>query len=111
MTPFRWESRCLSDDPFAWDFGDGEVLLANKMVTNRKGGTCHHCAGECEPGTRNRVIREACDGSIDTYRFCQSCSFGMAVYDIRPSILDARIALGDERRARTALASLTGEGL
>lgn len=97
--PFRWEPLCLADDPFAGDFGDGEVLLSDKMVTNRKGGTCQTCAGECAPGTRNRVIREAYDGRVHSTRFCQQCCFAMAVYDIRPSIADARFALGESRRA------------
>lgn len=96
---FRWEGLCLSDDPFAGDFGNGETLLANKMVTNRKGGICHHCHGECEPGTRNRVITERDEEGLYSYRFCQQCCFAMAVYDRRPSIGDARFALGEQRRA------------
>jgi RNase P subunit RPR2 len=97
--PFRWEARCLADDPFAGDFGDGEVALSNKMVTNRKGGTCHTCAGECWPGTRNRVMVERAGGELATYRWCQSCCFAMAVYGRRPSIGDARFALGELIRA------------
>lgn len=99
--PFRWEADCLAEDPFAGDFGDSEVLLSDKMVTNRKGGYCWMCAGECQPGTRNRVIREAYEGSIHTTRFCQQCCFAMAVYDRRPSIGDARYKLGEERRSST----------
>lgn len=98
--PFRWEGRCLSDDPFAGDFGDGEVQISDKMVTNRKGGECHHCAGECVTGTRNRVIVERDDDGLHSYRFCQQCCFAMAVYDIRPSLGDTRFALGHERRSR-----------
>lgn len=103
MSRFRWEDRCLSDDPFAGDFGSGEVSLSDKMVTNRKGGTCHTCAGHCEPGTRNRVLTERGDEGLETFRWCEPCCFAMAVYDIRPSIADARHALGEERR-RQALA-------
>jgi hypothetical protein len=98
---FRWEASRLSDDPFAGDFGDGEVALSDKMVTNRKGGTCHTCAGECAPGTRNRVMVERAGGELATYRWCQSCCFAMAVYDRRPSIGDARFALGDAARLST----------
>lgn len=39
---------CLSDDPFAGDYGGaggGDRVLSDKMVTNRKGGVCHMCAG------------------------------------------------------------------
>lgn len=98
---FRWETACLSDDPFAGDFGgsgDGDAVLSDKMVTNRKGGTCHSCAGECAPGTRNRVRVEVCDGDLMRFRWCQLCSFAMAVYAIRPSIAERLITLGKERR-------------
>ena len=97
--PFRWEAEALADDPFAGDFGNGEVALSNKMVTTRGGGTCHTCAGECLPGTRNRVLTERGDEGLETFRWCQTCCFAMAVYGIRPSIGDARFALGEERRA------------
>jgi hypothetical protein len=106
---FRWEADCLADDPFAGDFGNGEVALSNKMVTNRNGGTCHTCAGECVPGTRNRVLTERGDEGLETFRWCQSCCFAMAVYDRRPSIGDTRQALGDQRRA--AAGALTSERL
>jgi len=95
---FRWESLCLADDPFAGDFGDGEVVLSDKMVTNRKGGTCATCHGVCEPGTRNRVRVERYDGVLERFRWCQTCCFAMAVYDIRSSIADRQQALGDARR-------------
>lgn len=98
---FRWEDRCMSDDPFAGDFGgsgDGDRVLSDKMVTNRKGGTCHSCAGDCEAGTRNRVRAEVYDGELMRFRWCQQCCFGMAVYDIRPSIAERLISLGNERR-------------
>lgn len=98
MKPFRWEPDCLADDPFAGDFGDGEAVLSDKMATNRKGGTCHMCAGQCVPGTRTRVMTERTSEGLTSYRWCQCCSFAMAVYDRRPSIGDARIALGDTRR-------------
>lgn len=90
---FRWEGLCLSDDPFAGDFGNGETALSDKMVTNRKGGECHMCGQHCAHGTRNRVMVERGDDGLATYRWCQSCCFAMAVYDIRPSIGDARILL------------------
>jgi hypothetical protein len=93
---FRWESRCMSEDPFAGDFGDGEVVLSDKMVTARGGGKCHACGGTCEPQTRNRVLTERDGGDLITFRWCQPCCFGLAVYDIRPSILDARIGYRDQ---------------
>lgn len=100
---FRWEQRCLADDPFAGDFGGsggGDRVLSDKMVTNRGGGTCHNCAGECQPGTRNRVRAEIFDGDLMRFRWCQLCSFSMAVYDIRPSIADRLLRIGDERRLK-----------
>lgn len=116
MSAFRWEPRCLSDDPFAGDYGGacaGDGLLSDKMVTTRGGGTCHSCAGQCAPGTRNRVRVEVYDGELMRFRWCQQCCFGMAVYDIRPSIADRLIALGDERRRNpscmTAAASASKE--
>ena len=74
-------------------------MLSDKMVTNRKGGTCHNCAGECHPGTRNRVLVEVYDGELMRFRWCQTCCFAMAVYDIRPSLGDRLNALGQQRRA------------
>lgn len=97
--PFRWEPDCLADDPFAGDFGGGETALSDKMVTNRKGGTCHTCAGDCAPGTRNRVLTERGDDGLETFRWCQACCFAMAVYDRRPSIGDRQFELGQQRRA------------
>lgn len=110
--PFRWEADCLSDDPFAGDFGSGEVALSDKMVTNRKGGTCHTCAGPCEPGTRNRVLTERGEDGLQTFRWCQCCCFAMAVYDRRSSIADARHAIGEKRREsiRASLSKSPSDG-
>ena len=99
---FRWEDRCLHVDPFAGDYGGacaGDGVLSDRMVTNRKGGTCHNCAGECQIGTRNRVRVEVYDGDLMRFRWCQQCCFAMAVYDIRPSIADRLVTLGHTRRA------------
>jgi len=101
MMAFRWEERCMSDDPFAGDFeggGDSDRVLSDKMVTTRGGGTCQSCGGQCEKGTRNRVRTEVYDGELMGFRWCQPCCFGMAVYDIRPTILDTRIQQRSTRR-------------
>lgn len=86
----------MSDDPFAGDYGGGCVgdgVLSDKMVTNRKGGTCSTCQGPCEPGTRNRVRVEVYDGEFMRFRWCVHCCFGMAVAGIgRHSIIEARIS-------------------
>ena len=92
--PRRWEELCMADDPFAGDYGGsgaGDGVLADKMVTNRKGGTCSTCGGPCAPGTRNRVRSEVYDSEFMRFRWCETCCFAMAVYDIRPSLLDRRI--------------------
>lgn len=67
----RWEADCMADDPFAGDYGgscDSDAVLSDKMVTNRKGGTCSTCEGECLPGTRNRVRVEVYDGELMRFR-------------------------------------------
>ena len=90
---FRWEPQTLCHDPFAGDFGDqSDRILSDKMVTARKGGRCHDCGEIAQPGTRNRVRSEVVDGEMMSFRWCEKCCFGMAVYDRRPSILDRRIA-------------------
>lgn len=99
----NWEAMCLSDDPFAGDFGgggDGDQVLSDKMVTTRGGGTCSTCHGPCEPKTRNRVRVEVYDGEMMRFRWCQPCCRAMAAAGIgRDSIIEARISLGRERRA------------
>lgn len=100
---FRWEPACLSDDPFAGDFGGSDDrILSDKIVTNRNGGECHTCAGPCAPGTRNRVRAEVYDGELHRFRWCQLCAFAMAVYDRRPSIGDRQFEIGEARRASRA---------
>lgn len=100
--PFRWEDMCMSDDPFAGDLGGGgggDHVLTDKMVTNRRGGTCHTCAGECAPSSRNRVRTEVYDGEMMSFRWCQTCCFGMAIAGLgRDNFIEARIRIGDERR-------------
>jgi hypothetical protein len=102
VTAHRWEPMCLSANPFDGDYGGsgaGDCVLTDKMVTNRKGGTCHMCGGPCEPRTRNRYRTEVYDGEFMTFRWCVQCCFAMAVYGLgRFSLADARERLGNERR-------------
>lgn len=111
MSVHRWEGRCLADDPFAGDYGGSggsDRVLSDRMVTARKGGDCQACGQNAEPGTRNRVRCEVYDGELMVFRWCEPCCFGMAVYDVRPSILDRRIAF---RKAAAFLQSnRQGEG-
>ena len=89
----------MSDDPFAGDFegcGSGDRVISDKMVTNRRGGKCHACGGDCKPKTRNRVRAEIYDGGLVRFRWCQPCCRAMAVYGLRPSILEARISANQQ---------------
>lgn len=72
------ESECLAYNPFEGDFGDGEVILSDKIVTARKGGVCHLCGQQIKAGTRVRSRKEACDGRIDHFRWCTECCASMA---------------------------------
>ncbi len=100
-----WERDCLADDPFEGDYGGSggsDGVLSDKMVTARKGGECHHCAGQAEPDTRNRVRVEVYDGEFMRFRWCEPCCRAMAEYVQNggdSETLHKRIALGQERRA------------
>jgi hypothetical protein len=96
-----WERDCLADDPFAGDFGDGERILSDKMVTSRGVGECHDCAETPLPGTRNRVRVEAYGSEILRFRWCETCCRLMArahVDEAAANELEARI--GKALRAR-----------
>lgn len=77
MTTFD-EKECMACNPFEGDFGDGEIVLTDKIVTARKGGTCHLCRQEIKPGERIRTRKEAYDGKIDNFRWCSECCSAMA---------------------------------
>lgn len=97
-----WERDCLADDPFAGDFGDGERVLSDKMVTARGVGECHACAEQPLPGTRNRVRVEAYGSELLRFRWCEPCCRLMArshVDDDAFMEMEARIQAGQQRRA------------
>jgi len=76
-----WEARCLSTDPFAGDFsggGEGDGVLSDKMVTARKAGECHACAGQLQPGTRVRRRAEVYDSEFMRFGWCEPCCRAMA---------------------------------
>lgn len=82
MTDDLWcEQDCLSVDPFAGDFGDGEILFSDRIVTaaKRHDACCNICGGSIEKGERHRARREAWNGSCVTTRFCASCCAAMAI--------------------------------
>lgn len=96
-----WESECLATDPFEGDYGDaGDRTLRDKMVTARKGGICHDCAGEIEPGTRVRSRADIFDGEMMSFRWCETCCRAQALsWEDEGKAWEARISIGHERRA------------
>lgn len=73
------EEAALAADPFQGDFGNGEVVLRDKIVTARKEGECQTCPDGIRPGTRIRSLteRDPHEGLV-TYRFCNACCVAMA---------------------------------
>lgn len=84
------EQQALAYDPFSGDFGDGETVLEDKIVTARKGGECNTCPDGILPGTRVRVLREKDDEGFHRYRFCNACCVAMAKDE--EDEIEARIA-------------------
>lgn len=92
-----WADLCLACDPFAGDFGEpGDRLLSDKIVKVRKVGVCQICEGDVAVGTFARRRSEIFDGELERFSFCESCCIAMADQD--DEALNARQALGDERR-------------
>lgn len=75
------EHQCMLCDPFAGDFGDGERILSDKIVTTAKTheGVCNICSGDIVKGTRSRSRVEANYGEVQSYRWCEPCCIAMAV--------------------------------
>jgi hypothetical protein len=75
-----WPKHCLAHDPFAGDFGDGERVLRDKIVEARKfyHKGCDYCGDGIVKYEEHRVLVEASDGTIKTFRFCQECCIAMA---------------------------------
>ena len=97
-----WEAMCLACDPFEGDqdgCGDSDRVLSDKIVTNRCGGKCFLCQGECLPKTKNRVRVEVYDGDLMRFRWCEPCCIAMAVYPENELPLDQQIELGRIRSA------------
>jgi hypothetical protein len=91
-----WEENCLSADPFEGDYGgacDGDGVLSDKIVTVRKGGECHTCAGQVAPGTRVRRRTEVYDGELMRFSWCEPCCEAMADLD-NPDTYEDRIEIG-----------------
>lgn len=103
-----WEGDCLACDPFDGDFGGGgenDGVLSDKIVTCRKPGECHTCAGQSEKGSRVRRRAEVYDGEFMRFLWCTDCCIAMADeggWDEGKGRwfdpYEDRIALGKERR-------------
>lgn len=74
------EDDCLSVDPFAGNFGDGEIVLSDKIVRAAKTHPvcCNICGGDVQKGARHRALVEAYAGKVMTFRFCPECCLAMA---------------------------------
>ncbi len=69
------EADWMRFNPFEGDFGDGEKVLADKIVTAAKthAGACLTCGGHVAVGERHRARTEAYNGRVMTFRFCGEC--------------------------------------
>ncbi len=95
------EQDCLDADPFAGDFGDGEVLLSDKIVTagKRHANVCNICGGSIEQGERHRARVEVWNGRCVTTRFCPQCCAAMAIsFEDDGRAWEARVNLHREAR-------------
>lgn len=90
----------LSYNPFDGDFGTpADRRFSDLIVTARKPGPCHDCAGTIEAGELIRRAVWLFDGEIRTYRWCALCCAAMASsWTDNGEAIEARAAL---RRART----------
>ncbi|MGO0198168.1 hypothetical protein ACTJOD_24715 [Citrobacter freundii] len=101
----------LDFDLFAGDFGDSDdVELSNKIVTGRGEYICFICYGAIAKGESHRYAVHKFDGEIMTYRVCYECCKAMVSsvnYDHSDDTddgqepIDARYALGEQRRTAT----------
>jgi hypothetical protein len=71
----------LNVDPFAGDFGDGEVTLSDKIVKAAKfhEKKCQICGGDIQKGERHRALVEVWEKNVATTRFCAACCIAMAM--------------------------------
>ncbi|WP_367396272.1 hypothetical protein [Pantoea sp. Ep11b] len=98
----------LDFDLFLGDFGEqGDTELSNEIVLGRKKYVCFICNGEIQPGEIHRSAKWKFDGELMSYRCCNACCLAM-VQSVNGDYLetedgedpiDARYALGEQRRA------------
>jgi hypothetical protein len=97
----EWKDEdCLATDPFAGDFGSGEVTLSDKIVKAAKNHEhCHDCHGPVAKGERHRCRIERDEEGLTTFRWCGLCCEAMAnSNEDDGAASEARVALGYERR-------------
>jgi hypothetical protein len=89
------ERACLMTNPYEGDFGDGEVLLKDKMGNARKPHICTQCQEGIKPGDRVRMRTEAYEGKVMTFYFCTACCLAFAVSHLDEGrAWESRINLG-----------------
>jgi len=95
------EPDVLAFHPFQDDFGlPSDRCFSDRIVTARRVGVCHDCAGGIKMGEAQRRAVWLFDGEMRTYRWCSLCCQAMALSWTDNGIaLEARAAL---RRARMA---------
>jgi hypothetical protein len=98
------EARALACDPFAGDYGgsgSGDRVLSDKIVTARKGGECHCCAQEVQPGTRVRSRAEVYDNELMSFRWCAICTgfMGFKFPWLADRAIEKRVAMRDAAKA------------
>lgn len=95
---------CLDTNPFEGDFGEqsDDREFSNKIVIARKGGTCHLCADEIQPGHPTRVLVAKHGGEMRRYRWCHICCQAMAAsWEDDGDAWNERAMLGWKRRMKT----------
>lgn len=99
MTDAEWADAVLSFDPFAGDFGDGEVRLSNKIVVGRKEHTCHICYETIKVGEKQRVMTEKDHDEIVTFRWCRACcdAFAKTLQDDDGKAITARYEIARKK--------------
>lgn len=100
MLTDKQKADCLAVNPFEGDFGDGERLLSDRIVTARCDNTCCDCGGVAKSGTNHRVMTEVYDGKVRTARWCEECCAAMALsWEDDGAAWEGRINLHRDRPA------------
>lgn len=74
------KERIIEFDPFAGDFGDGEILLEDKIRTSRKEHECFHCGNIIKRGEQYRDKIEIVYNKFIHFKWCTECCQAMLKY-------------------------------